>query len=108
MTTQGFGFDRDIARSILDENPQTAFFSFQNQFGQSPNQRRFIGNQFQDIHNQFLGMLGQQLRGGETPDLRFTDFLGDFNFNEQFRSFSPTQRGQGQRNFSPRTRFLPF
>ena len=98
---------------MLEAEPRSAFFSFQNQFGQSPNQRRYFQNQFQDIHNQFLGQLGTQIRGGELPTLspeqhaqRFTSFLENFPFTERFAALPPQQRGVFPSQFNPRTRFL--
>ena len=109
MATQNDFFGDNPFAGFLDFEPEAAFFSFQPQFGQSQNQQRFFRNRFQEIHHEFLGRLGQQIRGGELPTERFTDFLGDFNFGERFASTAPSLRGGAPRSlFAPRTRFLPF
>ena len=103
---------------ILREAPQQTFFSFQNQFGRGPTQRSYFQGQFQEIFNQYLGMRGQQLRrdiqaggapsaaGGTAPN--FLDFMGDFNFSEQFAAIPPSMRGGTTGRFAPSARFLNF
>lgn len=91
---------------VLDEEPRAAFFSFQDQFGrQGGNQRRFFSNRFQQIHDEFLGRLGGQLRSGGNPTETFTDFLGGLNFGNRFRSTAPSLRGSNPGQFAPPTRF---
>ena len=96
---------------LLEEQPELAFYSFQNQFGRSPNQRRFFENQFSDIHNQFLGTLGAQIRGGQLPTAQFTPFLeAGFGpggqFQQQFGALPPSQRGMGIGRFAPSAQFV--
>lgn len=96
---------------FLEDRPEAGFFSFQDQFGRAPAQRQFFQRQFGDIQNEFLGLLGEQIRGGDVPNLRFLDFLEDFDFSKRFRQLPPSQRGGTagfQRLFSPRTRSLFF
>lgn len=99
--TMGFDF-----KTILEEEPRATFFSFQNQFGQSPNQRRYFQNQFQNIHNEYLGTIGSAVRRGETPTLRFGNFLENLPFTERYTSLPPSLRGDFKSQFAPRTRFL--
>jgi hypothetical protein len=113
----GFGGGVTDPRTLLGEEPRATFFSFQNQFGGAPTQRRHFQGQFQDIYNQYLGSLGQQLRqdaqagreayGGEVQPL-FLDFMGDFNFSEQFGQIPPSIRGGTTGRFAPPARFLNF
>ena len=49
---------------------------------------------------------GQQTLAGQAPDIRYQDFLQDYPFQEKFRSLPPSERGESNRMFSPRTRFL--
>jgi hypothetical protein len=99
----------DLFGDLLGEEPRAAFFSFQDQFGQrSPNQRRYFQNQFSNIHNEFLGKLGQQLRQGVMPQQTFTDFLGGLPFSQRFASLPPEMRGGQQSRLSPRTAFNFF
>jgi len=126
-------FDGNPFRSYLEDVPQAAYFSFQDQFGQtprgvtSPGQRQYFQNQFQNIHNRFMGQLGQQLRRGEAPTRQFTDFLSErlpqdrrtegvpiaptrpIPFAERFASLPPALRGDySASRLSPRGRFLFF
>ena len=95
-------------QDILGEAPEATFFSFQDQFGQGQTQKNFFRGQFKNIFNQFLGGLGQELRQGQLPTGTFTDFLGDFDFNQQFAQTAPSLRGGLRGRFAPPTRFLPF
>ena len=126
-------FDGNPFRSYLGDVPQAAYFSFQDQFGQtprgvtSPGQRQYFQNQFQNIHNQFMGQLGEQLRRGQAPTRQFTDFLSEripqggrtegvpvaptrpIPFAERFASLPPILRGDySASRLSPRGRFLFF
>jgi hypothetical protein len=95
-------------KTILGEAPKTTFFSFQNQFGGAPTQRRHFQGQFQDIYNQYLGTLGQDIRQGQAPTRTFLDFMGNFNFSEQFGQIPPSIRGGTTGRFAPPARFLNF
>lgn len=98
-----FGFN---LLDILEEEPKAAFFGQQERFGRSPTQQQFWKGQFQDVHQEWLGRLGQQLLGGQEPNLRFTDFLKNFNFQQRFQSLPPSFRGAQTARFAPPTRFM--
>lgn len=114
-TTLDFPFGQ-----FLEDVPEAAFHSFQGQFPGRPGtkRRRTFANQFQDFQNRFLGQLGSQARGGQVPDLRFTDFLeegfktdpnqfgGLSQFEREFRGQSPSLRDDFSGFLNPRTRFL--
>ena len=95
----------NVWQGFLDENPQAAYFGYQGQFGTSPNQRRFFQDQYANIHNQYLGQLGQQIMGGGAPSLNFTDFLKDYNFGQQYAQQTPRERGIDTSRFNPFTRW---
>ena len=94
--------------AFLEGQPQATFFSFQDQFGQSPGQRNVIRDQFSDIYNEYLGFLGQQARSGQQPSGTFEKFLDkpDF-FKKRIQDLSPSQRGGGSRlnQFVPNLQF---
>jgi hypothetical protein len=100
--------------SLLETMPEAAYYSRPEMFGTSPRQRRYFQNQFRDIHNQYLGQLGKQLRAGTMPSLRFSEFLDYPNlFNEQpdflrrqYMSETPSARGATTQRFAPPTRFM--
>jgi hypothetical protein len=96
-------------RDFLEYNPNIAFQAHgeQGRFGQTQSSRNFFQNQFSNIHNQFLGQIGQQILGSEAPTRRFTDFLDDFDFEKFSYGFTPGQRGQSSARYTPRTRFIP-
>ncbi len=96
---------------FLKDMPRAAFFSAPNIFGdsgRSVQQQRFFGQPgiFERVQDQFLGQLGDQLRGGQMPTLEFKDFLSqNFNPSRFFQRFGPSdQRSQ----FNPATRFSFF
>lgn len=92
---------------LLEDAPRETFFSFQNQFGRAPTQRRYFQDQFQDIYNQYLGTFAQQIQG-RTPRSTFSEFMGDFDFNQQFGQIPPSIRGATTSRFAPPARFLNF
>ncbi len=106
-------FNQNFLNELLGEVPEAAFFSAPNIFpgrtgGQprSPRQRRTFQQAFGQIQNQFLGRLGEQIRGGQLPTLQFQDFLRDFN-PQQFLFENQPRASQTQ--FNPRTTSLfPF
>ena len=95
---------------FLDTTPQAGFFSAFQPQSQTPNQRRYFQNQFQNIHNEFLGALGSQIRQGQDPTLRFPDFLGGSTgaptLDQRFRQAAPQERGIFDAPFAPPTRFI--
>lgn len=96
-------------QDILEEEPRATFFSFQNQFGRSPTQQSFFRNRFKQLHDQFLGNLGQQIRGEEAPTAKFPNFMGGLDFGNIFAQALPFERGGPPRSiFAPSTRFLTF
>ena len=101
-----FNFDLFSPSELLGEDPRMAFFSFQDRFGKAPRQRRFFEDFFPQAENEFMGGLGQQLRGGQIPTLQFTDFLENFPFDQRFQSLPPGMRGALSGRFAPPTRFF--
>jgi len=107
--TQFFGddFSADVGQEFLegsDLGRRSSFFSFVNQ--QNQPQQRFFQNQFQNIQNEFLGQLGETIRGGGLPTQTFQSFLEDFPFSERFGSLPPALRGALTNRFAPSIRFF--
>ena len=73
-----FNVGKNAFSDFLEERPDMAYYSFQDQLAKTPSQRRFFENQFQNIQNQYLGQMGTQLRKGNLPRRGFTDFLTDY------------------------------
>ena len=111
MVEQNGFLDPSVWADFLEEpglGMEAAFFSQAPRFGRSQTQKQFYEGQFRRFQNQFLGSLGQQILGGETPTKRFADFVQNIDFDREFRSLPPTQRGAGVSRFNPRTRFITF
>jgi hypothetical protein len=115
MTMQNGFLDPSVWADFLEEpglGMETAFFSQAPRFGRSPTQKQFYEGQFRRFQNQFLGSMGQQILGGEMPGgmpaERFADFVQNIDFDREFRSLPPSQRGAGVSRFNPRTRFITF
>ena len=94
-------------RDFLEEEPRIAYQAQSDRFGRSPAQANFSRNAFSDVYNQYLGQLGRQGFAGQMPDLRFTDFAQNYDFDENFRNQLPGVRGetQAQRKFVPSLRY---
>ena len=104
--------------AILEESPGAAYYSYADQWS-SPAQQQYYQNQFQNVYNQYLGTLGSALRmgasGGEGApsmsdigQMRFTDFLGDYDWTNRYTSLPPTMRGDFTQSYNPRTRQIYF
>jgi len=69
--------------------------------------QQYLGNQFGDFSNRFLGALGSQIRSGQTPTLTFTDFLqNNFNPRAELLKAPAYQTGQGISGLVSPARFL--
>jgi len=105
----GFAFD---TRDILDSaQPALSFFGstgVQDQFAKSASRKNFFQDQFNNIHNQFLGTLGSQLRQGELPQQSFSEFLEGFDFNRSFLDQPSAFRAPigGESRLNPTSRSL--
>ena len=92
MTMQNGFNSQSFIESIFGEEPRFPFFgSLQNQ-NLSPIQDQFFQTQFQPFFNRFLGSSANFLQGGgalgDAPT--FQDFLGNIDFNQEFRSLPPS------------------
>src|SRR3990167_6575835 len=92
-------------RDFLEEEPSAAYFGYQNQW-KTPNQKKYFQSQFANIQNQYMGQLGQQIYSGGAPTQRFTDFLSQFPWMQQFQELSPQERGQDTSRYNPWTRWM--
>lgn len=122
-------FPPGFFEGLLGLEPKASFFSAVNRLGGvGTPQGRFFNTQFENIQNEFLGVLGRQAQesikagGGPLPTLSFNQFLqgrtddpftaginefqGAFDFDKRFRSLAPSLRGQGgTAQFRPPTQF---
>lgn len=91
--------------SFLSDRPEAGYFSFQDLW-RTPSQKAYFRNQFSNIQNQYLGQLGQTIRGGGQPTQTFLDFLQNFDWSRQFQGLPPQQRGMDISRYNPFTRWL--
>tara|TARA_R100000152_G_C6772151_1_gene198914 strand:- start:1148 stop:1510 length:363 start_codon:yes stop_codon:yes gene_type:complete len=105
---------REFTGQMLEYKPQLAYYSSPaaQSFARSPSRRQYFQRSFGDIYNQYLGELGTQLRSGQSPDLKFQDFLESDPFTKRYTSMTPSMRrsfgSEGTRTSAPSTRFIYF
>ena len=114
MAENYFGSDNPFM-DFLEYEPEAAYYSSPaggagtGAFAQgTPNQKRYYQNQFQNTYNEFLGALGGQIRAGEDPTMRFTDYLEDIPWTERYAALTPEMAGRRTSRFSPGTRQIYF
>lgn len=110
-------FQDYLPQEFLETSPSAAYYSsptatdfYTRPSGTvDPSKKKFYQESFQDIYNEYLGKLGTQAREGETPDLKFTDYLSQASpFTERYDKLTPYQRGQSTRASAPTTRFIYY
>ena len=114
----------------LAESPQATYFGYQDQWGQRPQpgrgfqgqtaqnqgQKRYYQNQFQNIHNQWLGEQARLMTQGQqsgtgyydalgTPP-SFSQFLETMPWTQRYAALPPALRGAGTSQFNPQTRWF--
>ena len=92
---------------LLEDSPDIAFQGALQRGNLTPNLSQQFRGQRENLYNQFQGLLDQQIRQGFAPDLRFGDFIGNFDFGREAFRTPPSQRpGGGTGQFAPPTTFL--
>lgn len=91
---------------FLSQSPETGYYSQPEIPSFTPNQRRVFENSYNDIFNEYQGALGRQIRMGEDPTLRWTDYLQQNPFIERYGGMLPSERRERPEVFSPPTRWL--
>ncbi len=89
---------------FLNDQPEAGYYSYQNQW-KSPNQKKYFQSQFSNIQNQYMGQLGQTIRGGGEPTQNWIDFLGQYDWNKQFQGLTPQEKGTDTSRFNPFARW---
>ena len=90
---------------FFQEQPEAAYYSLPQAQQGSFNQKQFFQSQFRDIFNEYLGGLGQQIRGGQMPTQQFENFLGGLNFQQRFGAIPPAARGMDTTRLNPFTQW---
>ena len=101
--------NNDWGSLLLAEMPQAAYYSDptgQQFAGQSPRQRRYYQQAYQDVYSDYLGNIGTSMRAGEDP-ASFMDFMERNDpWTTRYSSLPGTARGTTGMYTNPRTRFL--
>ena len=93
---------------LLAEMPQATYYSSPagGQFaGQSPRQRRFYEQSYQDTYGDWLGDIGTAAREGRQP-ATFQEFLETNPWTARYGQLPQRTRGTTGMMANPRTRFL--
>jgi hypothetical protein len=77
---------------FLEDNPET-FYNAVSPTGAN-NFTNYWKNKYSDVYGGYLGKLGQQAIGGQSPSLTFGDYLKDYPFLSEWLRMSPGNRGQ--------------
>ena len=88
----------------LEQMPEATYWGSQEQW-KTPNMKKYFQTQFSNIQNRYFGQGAQTMMGGGIPTQRFTDFLQNFNWGQNYQE----QGGGGQQNtsqFNPFTRWM--
>jgi hypothetical protein len=111
------GFFGDAGQRFLNTpgyGTRAAFRSFEPEF-RSFNQQQYFRSQYNQMTNDFLGVLGDQIRSGMDPTAQFSDYIGTQGtspepggmspFQSQYQELPPAFRGALQRGFNPPAQF---
>lgn len=96
---------------LLEQLPQAAYFSSPTgqSFGAgSPSKQRYFQQNYQDVFNQYMGALGQQIRGGQNPNLSFQSFLEQDPWTSRYSQLPQAARGVNTGMNDPRTRYIYY
>ena len=95
VVVAGFDFTRSPFFDAFEEDPVGRRANFQGRFtGFGAGQQNQLGTLFEPTFNRFLGMLGQQIMGGDKPNATFTNYLQqNFNPQRELARFSQRDRG---------------
>ena len=92
---------------LLEQEPDIPFQGALQRANLTPNLLQQFQGQRSQLFNQFQGLLDQQIRQGLLPNLRFGDFMGNFDFQRESFRTPPSERAGGDvSQFRPRTQFF--
>lgn len=102
-------FDPSWWRQVLEEVEPLQYYSSPKGMefaSRSPSQRRFFGNAYQDILQDYYGQAGTTMRKGRAPST-FMEFLeANDPFTARYSQLPQTARGVTGMTSNPRTRYL--
>jgi hypothetical protein len=104
------GFEED------PEGQRANYFRFQDQWGKSPNQKRWFQDQFQETLDRYKGGVGAVIAppgggpGGQ-PSQSLSGFLDDYfgqggQAQQSWQGMSPQSRGRQDARYAPSSRWM--
>ncbi len=98
----------DIRREVFGQQPELAFQGHLARAGGGRRLQDYYRQRSSDFLNQFQGQVGRDLLEGRPLDqvTRAEDFFGRMNFQDQFASLAPSQRGFFSAQSAPKARWL--
>ena len=114
MTTPAFPFDLEqIRRDVFANDPSQAFLGRLSQAGGSRAMQEFFRNRTGDFLRRYQSIVNRELLEADPNNFdpnrdltRSEDFFGGLNFQQEFQSQAPEERGFFSGRFAPRARFL--
>ena len=100
------GEDNPWLSWIEKVDPRPIYSSYSSQWG-SPNQQDYYESNYDRIYRNYLGSQVNQTRQGQVPEQTFDQYLGGYNWNQEFGRLPPAQRGMSTARFAPPVRWLP-
>lgn len=97
--------DTNPLLAFLEDEPRAGYFAHQGRW-RTPNKKKFFQSQFGDIHDEYLGMLGQKIMAGQEPTDTFTGYVGNYDWDQAYAGLTPRQRGQGGDQLNPMARWI--
>jgi hypothetical protein len=102
------GFNPGWWQEVLEQSEPAQYYSSPRGLGfagRSPRRRRFFGDEYQSILQDYYGTAGAAMRGGSAP-MSFMDFLETDPWTARYSSLPQSTRGVTGMASNPRTRFL--
>ena len=102
------GFSPNWWQQVLEQSEPSMYYSSPAGRGfaaGSPRRRRFFGDEYQDILQDYYGAAGTSMRQGNAPT-SFMDFLETDPWTARYSSLPQSARGVTGMASNPRTRFL--
>ena len=118
MTTPGFNFNfpfdfEQIRRDVFGRDPSLAFLGRAQQAGGGRGMQDFFRNRTGDFLRRYQAHLSRQFLEADPQNFdpnrdlsRSEDFFGGLNFQNEYLSQTPEERGFFPSRFAPKTRFL--
>lgn len=92
------------------EGRRANYFSYQDQFGKAPNQRKWFEDQFQRVQDTYMGKGLAYLKAGGQDPQSADDFFKNYfaqggGAQQEWGAMAPSQRGVQDSRFAPSVRW---